>query len=86
MRLSLVMMSHSRRAVSGVQISSGVGRRYGASGALAPMNNPTGIAWVGDVRSDGHEDLGQAEDISVDIEADNGWSCRPGHAARWDVS
>ncbi|RZS37727.1 hypothetical protein EV193_105285 [Herbihabitans rhizosphaerae] len=51
------------------------------SGALS--NLPTRVSWVGDIRSQGCECLRQPQNISVDVEANGGFSR---HAARTDAS
>ena len=52
----------------------------------APFDRTARIAWVGDVPSDLHKDLRQAEDVSVDVVADDGRLRRLAHAARAEIS
>src|SRR6266705_4834187 len=84
---SLVMISHPWRAVSGIHtrvVSLGV--RDGTRRALAKMDGPAGIAWIGHIGPESHEYLGQPHDVSVDVEADSRRLGPPAHAARRGIS
>lgn len=59
----------------------GIADGAGSAGPAA-LDSATWVAWVGNVSSDSNKDLGQAENVGVEVELDRRRLSRPAHAAR----
>ncbi len=53
---------------------------------LPSVDRSAGVTWVSHVRAELDEDLGEAEEVGVDVEADCGQPTVPGHAAAAEFS
>jgi hypothetical protein len=71
--LSRVMISQPRAATCGIQSVSSTSGLVIGHGTRSPLvDHGSGIAWVGHVAAEAGQDLAQAQDVSVDVDADLG--------------
>lgn len=81
---------HPRRAVSGIQTASSMAVLVIGQGggwvAVPAVHHAAGIARISHVRPERREDLGEAQDVGVEVKTDGRRLDQPAHAARTEVS